>query len=95
MDMIESLFRSGHIADVVMVVMALEALALGIAARARSRLWSLGAVLAGLLPGLFLVLALRAALVQASPLWIAAALSAALATHLLDMRLRLTANHTH
>ncbi len=95
MDMIESLFRSSHIADVVIAVMALEALALAIAARVRSRNWSLGSMLTGMLPGLFLVLALRAALVQASPLWIAAALSAALLTHMLDMRLRITASHTH
>jgi len=95
MNTIESLFRSGHIADVVIAVMVLEALVLAVAARARSRIWSLSAMLAGLLPGLFLVLALRAALVQASPLWIAAALSAALVTHLLDMHLRLTASHAH
>ena len=91
MEIIERLFRSGHIADVVIAFMVLEAVILSVAARSRVRTWSLGMILAGLLPGLFLVLALRAALVQASPLWIAAALSAALATHLLDMRLRLSA----
>ena len=95
MDLIESLFRTGRIADIVIAVMVLEALAFVIAARTRTRTWSLGVVLAGLLPGLFLVLALRAALVQASSLWIAAALSAALVSHLLDMRLRLSATHTN
>lgn len=92
MHIIESLFRSGHIADIVIAFMALEALAFTVAARARARRWSLGTMLTGLLPGFFLVLALRAALVQASALWIAAALSAALVTHLLDLRLRLTAS---
>ena len=94
MDMIESLFRSGHIADLVIAFMLLEALAFAVAARTRTRAWSLGVILAGLLPGLFLVLALRAALVQASSLWIAASLSAALVSHLFDVRLRLTATHT-
>ncbi len=87
--MIESLFRSGRIADVVIAVMVLEALAFIVAAKTRTRTWSLGAMLAGLLPGLFLVLALKAALVQAAPLWIAAALSVSLVAHLLDVRLRL------
>jgi hypothetical protein len=87
--MIEALFRSGRIADVVIAVMALEALAFAVAARTRNRAWSLGAMLAGLLPGLFLVLALKAALLQSSPLWIGSALSAALVAHLLDVRLRL------
>ena len=95
MDLIESLFRTGRIADIVIAVMVLEALAFVIAARTRTRTWSLAAMLAGLLPGLFLVLALRGALVQASSLWIAAALSAALVSHLLDMRLRLSATHTN
>ena len=90
MAVIDSLFRSGRIADIVLLVMVLEALAFVVAARARTRTWSLGVMLAGLLPGLFLVLALKAALVQADPLWIAAALSAALVTHLLDVRLRIS-----
>lgn len=95
MEMIEPLFRSGRIADIVIAVMALEALGFALAARARSRNWSLGVMLTGLLPGVFLVLALRAALVQASTLWIALALSAALVSHLLDVRLRLTVSDTH
>ena len=90
MDIIESMFHSGRIADVVIAVMALEALAFTVAARVRSRTWSLRAMLAGLLPGLFLVLALKAALVQAPPFWIAAALSVSLVAHLLDVRLRLS-----
>ncbi len=93
MDMIDPLFRSGSVADIVIAVMVLEGLAFVIAARTRTRTWSLGVVLAGLLPGLFLVLALRAALVQASSLWIAAALSAALVSHLIDVRLRLLNPH--
>lgn len=93
-DMIETLFRGGRIADVVIAVMLLEALAFAVAARARTRTWSLRAMLAGLLPGLFLVLALKAALVQTAPLWIAAALSAALISHLVDVRLRLSSRQT-
>lgn len=42
-----------------------------------------------LLPGAFLVLALRAALTSASAISIAAFLSAALLAHILDMRRRL------
>ena len=94
MEMIEPMFRSGHIADIVIAVMVLEALGFAFAARARPRHWSLGVMLTGLLPGVFLVLALRAALVQASPPWIALALIAAFIAHLLDVRLRLSANDT-
>lgn len=95
MDVIDGLFRSGHFADVVIGFMALEAMAFAVAARMRARTWSLGVMLAGLLPGLFLVLALRAALVHASSLWIAAALSAALLSHLIDVRFRLRLATTH
>jgi len=91
-DIIEVLFRNGHIADLVIAFMVIEALALVVVARSGATSWSLGVMLAGLLPGLFLVLALRAALVQASSLWIAGALSGALLAHLLDLRLRVAAS---
>ena len=94
MDTIESFFRSGRIADVVIVVMVLEGLAFALAARLRARKWALSSMLTGLLPGFFLVLALKAALMQTSTLWIAAALSAALMTHLFDLRNRLTTPHS-
>jgi hypothetical protein len=86
------MFRSGRVADLVIGVMVLEALVFALAARSRSRGWSLGVMLTGLVPGLFLVLALRAALVQAPTHWIVLALSAALVSHLLDVRFRINAN---
>ena len=72
--------------DVVLGVMLLEALVLAWLA-SRGRL-PLGSTLAGLAAGAGLLAAMRAALAGAAPLWVAACLLAALAAHLLDLKLR-------
>jgi hypothetical protein len=88
MDMISSLFTSALIADIVIAVMVIEALVLVAGARIRSNGPRAMLIIVALLPGLFLALALRAALVQAQWVWLALALLGALVTHLIDMRLR-------
>jgi len=77
------LFDSGRIIDVILLLVAVEAIALLAWRRAR-----VGPLLVGLLPGVALMLAIRAALTHAAWPWVAAALGAALALHLLDMRNR-------
>ena len=82
--MIEQLFSSGHAADVILGVLAIEAAWLHLARR-----WSLAAI-AGLLgPAALIVLGLRAALTGADWWWIALPLAAALPLHLMDLRGRL------
>jgi hypothetical protein len=94
MDAIGAFFLGGGIADVVLVVMVFEALLLlALSRRSTSRI-SAASILSALLPGLFLVLALRAALVRADWFWIALALIGALITHLIDMRLRFQSRTT-
>ncbi len=80
------LFASGRVVDLVLGFMALEALALAVHRRRTGR--GLGpAALAGLLlPGLLLLLALRAALAGAPWYWVAACLLASLPAHLADLR---------
>ncbi len=75
---------SGAIADVVLVVLGLEAAVL-IYVRGRAVALS---TIAALLPGAILVLTLKAALTGAEPLWIAGLLALSFPAHLLDLRLR-------
>jgi steroid 5-alpha reductase family enzyme len=84
-----ALMSSTTMADIVIVVMIVEGLALY---AFRSRLRSVGFVdIAGMLgAGLFLVLALRATLTGAGWPWVALCLSAAFAVHLFDMWRRLS-----
>ncbi len=82
-------FASGRVADLVLVVLALEALLLTLWHRRTGRGLAPAAVLGLALPGVALVLALRAALVGAGWRWVAMALTAAFAAHLLDVWLRL------
>ncbi|MBU7580587.1 MAG: hypothetical protein KAF27_08955 [Porphyrobacter sp.] len=82
--MMESLFASGHAADLVLAVLALEGLWLRLARR-----WSLGAI-AGLLgPAVLIVTGLRGALVGAEWWWVARPRAASLPLHLIDLRSRL------
>lgn len=82
--MIESFFASGHAADLVLAVLAIEAVWL------RMRGWAL-AQIAGLLgPAVFIVLALRAALVGAGWEWVAVLLALSLPLHLMDLKARLS-----
>jgi outer membrane biosynthesis protein TonB len=79
------LFASGRIADVAIAILLLEAL-LFVWLHARRRLGPApGELLPNVAAGLFLLLALRGALVGAGWPWIAASLAAALAAHLADL----------
>jgi hypothetical protein len=80
----ESLFTSGHAADFVLGVLALEGLWLAFAKR-----WSLAAIAALLGPAILIVLGLRAALVGADWWWIALPLVGSLPLHLHDLKTRL------
>lgn len=82
------LFESGAIADIVIAVMAAEAIVL-IALRSRIRHVHISDVAGMLAAGIFLVLALRAALTGAGWQWIAVFLATAFAAHLLDLRRQL------
>jgi hypothetical protein len=83
--MIEAFFASGHAADAVLAVLALEA------AWLRRRGWSWRAIARCLGAAVFIVLAVRAALVGAGWWWIALALGASLPFHLADLADRLRA----
>ena len=85
----EAFFASGRVADLVLLILLLEATALALWHRRTGRGLAPAAILGLALPGVALVLALRAALVGAGWPWVAAALTAAFAAHLLDLWLRL------
>ena len=72
-------FASGHAADVVLIVLAVEALLLLRAGR------GLDDVLLLLLPAALMMLGLRAALVGAAWPWIALPLAASFPVHLADL----------
>jgi hypothetical protein len=75
-------FASGHAVDVVLVFMVLEAIWLIVRGRATL------AVFLMLMPGAFMMLALRAALTGADWYWIALPLTVSLPLHLADLRHR-------
>jgi hypothetical protein len=81
--MIASFFSSGHAADVILAVLAIEAVWL----RRRGWRW---AEVAGLLgPAVLIVLGLRAALIGAAWWWVALPLALSLPLHLYDLRARM------
>jgi uncharacterized membrane protein len=82
---LESLITSGRIADIILVLMAAEALAAFVWLRQRGRVEQFPAHLARLLAGMFLVLALRFALVGGGWLAIAICLALALLSHLAEV----------
>jgi len=84
MDWIAQFFASGHGPDVVLAVLALEAVWL------KTRGWSLAGIAGMLGPAVFIVLALRAALVGAQWWWVAGLLALSLPLHLMDLRGRLS-----
>ncbi|GMN02978.1 hypothetical protein [Erythrobacter sp. MTPC3] len=80
--MIATFFSSGHAADFILAVLALEGVWL------RVRGWHWGEI-AGLLgPAALIVLGLRAALTGEAWYWIAAPLALSLPLHLVDLRAR-------
>ncbi|PKP89198.1 MAG: hypothetical protein CVT76_10770 [Alphaproteobacteria bacterium HGW-Alphaproteobacteria-15] len=84
MRVMEWLFASGHAADLILGVLAIEALWLRCA-----RAWGWGAILALLGPAALMILGLRAALTGAQWWWIALPLGLSLPLHLIDLRTRL------
>ena len=79
----EALFASGHAADIVLAVLAAEAIWLAL------RGWRPGEI-AGLLgPAALIVLGLRAALVGAEWYWISLPVALAFPLHAIDLRTRL------
>ena len=79
----EWFFASGHAADLILIVLAVESLWL----RTRGWLWRDIAGLIG--PAVFIVLGLRAALVGAPWYWVAALLALSLPVHVMDVKSRL------
>lgn len=78
-------FASGHAADLVLAVLGLEAIWL------KTRGWGLAKIIGLVGPAVFIVLALRAALVGAGWEWVAVLLALSLPLHLMDLRTRLSA----
>lgn len=76
-----ALFADGVAADIILVVIALEALWL----RLRQR-WLLVAILCRLMPGALMMVALRAALTGQGWVWIALPLTMSFPFHLADLR---------
>lgn len=87
--MMEQLFLSGRIVDIIVALVVVEAMALALFHALTGRGLALRAVAANLAAGLLLMLALRAALVDAHWTWIAALLAAALLAHVADLGSRL------
>lgn len=85
------LFASGRVVDIILTLVVVEAVALAGWRRLTGRGVALRALTANLLAGGFLLLAVRAALVGADWIWVAASLLAALLAHLADLATRLTA----
>ena len=79
------LFASGRVVDLVLAVMVVEALALALYRRSTGRGLALIDVVAMLVPGACLLLALRTALAGADGVAIALWLTVALAAHLVDL----------
>ena len=79
------LFSSGRIIDVILVLMLIQGLALVWLYRRRGGSLTPTDYLFNVLPGAFLMLALRAALVDASWTWVAICLTGSLVTHWLEL----------
>ncbi|HEY6893081.1 MAG TPA: hypothetical protein VI258_02860 [Rhodanobacteraceae bacterium] len=82
------LILSGRVVDVIFVVIAIEVLAVGVVRGRMHRGVRARDLLTNLASGIFLLLALRAALVGAGWHWIGMSLAAAFAAHLFDLSLR-------
>ena len=82
------LFASGHVVDLILGLMTIEALLLLAYHRRAARGIAPADLAVNLLSGICLLLAVRAALVGADWSWVALALSASLFGHLADLRRR-------
>ena len=79
------LVESGHLVEAILVLTVLEGVMLGVFHRVTGRGVAAADVASFLLSGIFLLVALREALVGAWWGWIAAALLGALVAHLVDL----------
>jgi hypothetical protein len=79
---------SGRAADLILIIVLIEAIALGLLHRLTGRGVGVVQLLPGLVAGAKLVLALRCALTGAGAAWIALWLVGGLIAHLTDLRLR-------
>ena len=79
------LFASGRIVDLILALVALEAVLLIAFRRRRIRGPTRTDLLAMLVPGIFLMLALRGALIDAHWTWIAGCLFLSLISHVTDL----------
>jgi hypothetical protein len=86
--LLENLISSGRIVDLVVALMAAESLVLLVYRWRKSQGPAPADIACLMLAGLFLLLALRAALTGAGWMWIAAFLFASLLAHLLDLQRR-------
>ena len=84
----DSFFASGHVADLILVILVVEAAALAVWHRRTGQGPRPGVLIPNLLAGGTLVLALRTALTGAGWMWTGAALAAALLAHLWDLAAR-------
>jgi hypothetical protein len=82
-DWIAWAFASGHVADLILLILAIEYVWL-----VRARGWHARDAAYRLLPGALMMLALRLALTQAAWPWIALSLAASFPVHLADLRRR-------
>jgi RsiW-degrading membrane proteinase PrsW (M82 family) len=81
-------FASPHLIDAILVLTAFEAAIVVLWHRRSGRGPTPAVIVRMLLPGAFLLLALRAALADAAWPWVPAALTAALVAHLIDLASR-------
>jgi hypothetical protein len=79
------LFSSGRIVDIVLAVLAAEILWVAVRRGRGSRLPTLPSMAIAALPGIFLLLALRAALTGAGWIWVAVWLATSFPAHLADL----------
>ncbi len=85
---LQTFFDSGHAADAVLAVLAVEALWLSRAG------WAWPRIARALGPAVFIVLAVRAALVGAAWHWVALALAASFPLHMMDILRRVRSDDT-
>lgn len=83
-----NVFSSGRIVDAVVAVLVAEVLAVAVLRGRGMRAPTLLSAVTAALPGIFLLLALRAALTGADWMWVALWLATSFPAHLADMWLR-------
>jgi hypothetical protein len=86
--MIAGLVESGRIVDLILALVAVQFVALWLYRRATGKGPAPADLAPNLLAGAALLLALRAALIQAGWFWVALFLAAGLAAHLVDLARR-------